>query len=151
MTENIILDDGYQETLSLTGEAKEYLKTAAGWAKFLAIVGFVSLGFTLLAAIFMGSILGSLAGMPGAEMYTGMAGWISVFYILFVALFFYPILCLYRFASKTQQALQNNNTQVLTEALGGLKSYFKFFGIMMAIFIGFYALILLLGLIGFMF
>ncbi|HZY79909.1 MAG TPA: hypothetical protein VFE50_10325 [Cyclobacteriaceae bacterium] len=130
--------------LNITGEGAGYLKETGGWAKFLAILGFVFIGLVILLAMFLGSIMGAM-GM-GTQM-AGMEIVLAVVYIGMAALYFFPILYLFRFATKAQEAVKLNDTQTLTTALENLKSHYKFIGILAAVIMGFYAVAILITLV----
>lgn len=128
--------------LHIDNYAKRFLAETAKWAKLLAIVGFVVIAFIILFAIamflFMGNLgelspeLGGMGGMMGAFM--------SVIYVAIGAIYFYPVWKLYQFATLTKQALNSDNTELLTQALEAQKSMFKFMGIFTIIILGIYGL-----------
>jgi len=134
---------GSSSEFGITTEIREYLKETAKWAKFISILAFVFLGlgviFSLGLSFFLGTALSELEGM-GAGFSTTF---ISVFYLIIIAIMFLPVLYLYRFASKMQVALANDDQIVLNESFMNLKSHYKFYGIFMAIVMGFYLLIFL--------
>ena len=137
--------------LMITETAKDYLAETAKWGKFLAIIGFVGIGFMVVVALgiilFGGTML---AGMPGGDPYAAVGGMalLGGIYLVGAALYFFPTLYLYRFSARTKRALQTNDTTTLTEALENLKSLYKFFGIITAIFVGIYALFFVIALVG---
>ncbi len=146
MESNQPLDSNFKEGLHLSGQSLGYLKETAKWGKFLAIVGFVMLGLVmlifLLLAIFVGST--GLAALDGPEsaVFGAMGAATIMFYVfLFIIFYFIPSLFLYRFATNMQIALRNEDSDTLQTSLSNMKSLFKFFGILTAIFLGLYALI----------
>ena len=46
----------FEMEMQLTETAKGFLKEIAKWAYFLSIMGYVMIGFIVLAALFMGTI-----------------------------------------------------------------------------------------------
>ena len=69
--ENKTLDESTvsNSNLNLDEEGQKYLKEGRGWAMFLAILGFIGMGFMVIGAIAMfamGGMLGSQLGFPGA-------------------------------------------------------------------------------------
>jgi len=135
-----------ESNLEVTDLAKMYLQETAKWAKFLAIVGFVGVGFMVILAIFVGTIFSALSALapsstpiPAQSMGFGM----TLLYLALAALYFFPCLYLYKFATKTKLALVNDDSEVLAEALENHKSMFKFMGIMTAVMIGLYAILFL--------
>jgi hypothetical protein len=135
--------------VQLSNSAKDFLKETAKWAYLLSIVGFVFLGLILILALFMfsvGSALGSaMGGMNGMGALGAMGGaFVGIVYILMALLYFFPILYLFKFASKTKKAIAENNTELLTNGIENLKSHYKFIGILMAIVLSFYALAIIM-------
>ncbi|HEX8060828.1 MAG TPA: hypothetical protein VF473_07825 [Cyclobacteriaceae bacterium] len=130
--------------LVINGESVGYLKESGGWARFLAIVGFVCVGFIVIIAFFVGAVFSSL-GMGGQL--AGMEFMVGLFYIGMAALWFFPTLFLFRFATNVLEAVQTNDTPALVAALKNLKSWFKFTGILTAIGVGFFVLFFIFGLL----
>ncbi|MUV04963.1 hypothetical protein GN157_14700 [Flavobacterium rakeshii] len=132
--------------LQITNESKEYLRVAAKWSGFLAIVGFVFLGLGALGGFSM-LALGSAMGSAMGGAMGGLSGSVfGIFYLLVVALAFIPTLYLYKFSSRTKQALLSNRTEDLTESMKNLKSYFRFMGIFTLIVIVLYILLIVIGI-----
>jgi len=147
------MEDNYLKTstfdsfeMQLSNTAKDFLKETAKWAYFLSIIGFVFLGLFVILAFFMfsaGSALGSMSGMGALGAMGGAA--IGVVYLLIALLYFFPILYLFKFASKTRKAFAENNTELLTDGIESLKSHYKFVGILMIIVISFYAVVFVIA------
>ncbi len=148
--ESEILDGNYASNQTgLSDAAKGFLGETAKWAKFIAIVNFVFIGFMVLGSFSAGAIFSSMPEMsdnPAFAMLSG--GMIAAVYLIFSLIWFIPTLYSYQFATKTQRALKLNDEPILTEAFGKLKSHYKFWGIFMAIIVGFYALMIVFGIFG---
>ena len=121
----------------------------AKWAKFLGIVGFVGTGLMVLLALvimFTGSMGAAFAqaGLPmaGAGMIFGLI------YLGVALLYFFPSRFTYQFSQRLNAALQHDDDIMLAQSLEPLKSLFKFYGILIAIALVFYALMLVFGIIG---
>ncbi|MFK7937498.1 MAG: hypothetical protein AB8G22_28540 [Saprospiraceae bacterium] len=150
------LDSGmYAGGLELETAAREYLRESAKWAKFLSIVGFVMIGFMVIAAFFVGamfSTMGNFQGIDGADELAGLGmlsgGFITAMYLAFAALYFFPTLYFYRFSTKTKLAIESGSSTDLTAGLENLKSCFKFWGIFMIVILGIYALFFVIGIAG---
>lgn len=127
--------------LTITGEGAGYLKETGGWAKFVAILGFFFVGVIVVVAFFYWFAYGKHGN-------TGFQTAMTAFYLVMAALYFFPILYLFRFATKVVEAVKSGDTQTLTAALENLKSHYKFIGILMAIILGLYALGFLVAIIG---
>ena len=124
----------------------EYLKEAAKWGKFLAIVGFVVVGLIAVGSLFMGTIFSNL---PQGDMPLPFPSSIlTVMYLLMALLYFFPTLYLYQFSTKTLEAIARKEDNLLENGLEKLKSLFKFMGVLTVIVLGFYALAFVVSMIG---
>ena len=139
-----IIDDNLGG-FAFSSEIKSYLAETAKWGKFLAIVGFVFIGLMALFGLFFGSFMSNFAG---GELFPVSPMIFTVMYLLIAALYFFPVLYLYRFSTKMQVALRLDNERDLTESFSNLKSLYKFMGIMTAVILGIYALLFVFGAIG---
>ena len=128
--------------LQLNQTAVQYLKESAKWSLFLAIMGFIGIAFMIIAAISMGTLMSSgLGSSPGMGAMAGMGGILSGVYIVMALLYFFPIYYLYKYATDMKNALNSRNNDMLTGALGYLKSHHKFLGVSMIVIISLYILI----------
>lgn len=134
------------EDARLTDESAQLLMKAAGWAKFLAIVGFIVYGLLIIGSIIGASTMSKIgvqmAGNPaygvqrmhGMYNYPGMFSWGFAITIIIVAIiYFIPLYFLLRFGTKTQQAFEIGDTSSLTEGFHGLKNFFMIMGIFIII------------------
>jgi len=130
--------------LVLTTDAKYFLHTAARWANFLAILGFIVTGLIALGALFwlaFGSTIATTmsqmpqnqvgAGMP--SLYSGLVGAmgsaVGIIYLLIAAFYFFYSFYLYRFATSSKRAVLFNSVTDITKGFENLKSFFKLWGI----------------------
>ncbi|RDV12550.1 hypothetical protein DXT99_22555 [Pontibacter diazotrophicus] len=137
--------------LRITPPSAEFLRTAARWGKFLAIIGFVMIGFMVLMALGIGAFMSGM--MQGMNNTTGVmsalgSSFFSIFYLLFALLYFFPVLYLYRFSSKVQRALDLQSETEIDEAFKNLKSLLKFMGVLTIIVLAFYVLSILVVFLG---
>jgi hypothetical protein len=127
--------------LHMDQQSFNYFGEAAKWAKFIAIIGFVFCGLMVVVALFAGTIFASMFSAMGS---TGMGmvggGAFTVVYLIFAALWFFPCLYLFRFATQMQSAIQSNEQNKLQLSIRNLKSYFRFLGILFIVILSFYAL-----------
>ena len=133
----------------LPPEALAYLRESGRWASFLSVIGFIFCGIFLIIALFIGTVFSYLGRISPAysNFPQGGFGIVSVFYIgLDVLYFFFPFY-LYRFADRIKKGVVFNDSFNVTEALRNLKSFFKLWGIFTIIFVGLYALILIIVVI----
>lgn len=152
MNQDTILDsyEG-QSNFFLNSQGIEYIRETAKWAKFLAIVGFVMIGFMVIFSLMFGAFSSTILsqaqtapGYPGAGF--PIASFV-VLYLLLAVLYFFPTLYLFRYATKTQSAIRSANNDLLIEGLGYMKSVFKFWGILTIVILGLYALIFLFAIL----
>jgi hypothetical protein len=139
--------------LSIDHESSQYLTETARWGKFLAIVGFVTCGLLAIASFFIGAIMSrSPFAAYSADGAAGAAGAIggtlvTLLYLAFALLYFFPCLFLYQFSVRLKAALRDNDQVKLNQSLKSQKSLFKFVGILTIIVLAFYALALVVVVI----
>ena len=141
-----------QNNLTLSDQAVDALRVSGKWCMFLAIIGFIGLGFLLILAVFMYAVMSSVPdmamagagpGMPtgmGGGIFAAMKGFLSGLYVVLAIVYFFPVYYLYKYAKGMKMALDSSNSDTLTEALVNLKSHHKFLGIMTIVMISLYIL-----------
>ncbi|HEY4875961.1 MAG TPA: DUF5362 family protein [Puia sp.] len=139
--------------LQIDAQSNNHLSQAAKWAKFLAIVGFVFCGLLIIWGIYMEIVLnsfGRLNGEAGAP-FGAFSNFGGAFFLTFAIagaiLYFFPCLYLFRFGSKMQTALRNNDQNTLTNSFSNLKSFYKFLGILTIIFLAIYLFSILMVMV----
>ena len=129
--------------LVISTQSKNFLKYAAKWASFLAIVGFLTLGLLVLIGIVMlligSQVSGVLGGAPIALF--------SVIYIGMAVLYFFPIYYLFLFGQKIKKAVKSTNQNELDAGFENLKSCFKFLGIFTLVILSLYILMFLVAIL----
>lgn len=134
--------------LQLDQPSTAYLGEAAKWAKFLAIMGFIFCGLMIIIALFAGSIIGAAVSAAGSGMSSMLGtGFFTTIYLIIGAIYFFPCLYLFRFASQMQDAIRNHEQNRLQDSFKNLKSCFKFMGILIIIMLCFYVLVIIGGMI----
>ena len=133
-----------EHSMVLTQEAQYYLQQAGKWAKFLGIMGFIGCGFLLLAAVFAGSLIGLMTKFsPTPNPALAIMGpTLGIVYFLMAVLFFFVNYNLFLFGSRVQQGVAYINNEMVTGALGKLKSFFKIKGIILIVVLSIYLLII---------
>ncbi len=124
-------------------EISECLMEASKWGKFLAIVGYVVMGFFVLLALFMIVGFSFMAKATGKVFSTF---WIGLVYMVFACIYYIPITYLYRFSVQMKKAVQSNDESLYTSGFQNLKSLFKFLGIFTIVILLLYGLILVIAL-----
>jgi hypothetical protein len=128
--------------LQVSPQALSYLSESAKWGKFLAIMGFIICGITVVLAFFLPVFLTQLPPyntLP-SEFNSGMKVTMTIVYLLLALLFFFPCFYLYKFSVKMQSAVKMVSQENFDESLMNLKSILKFYGIFTIIILSFYAL-----------
>ena len=134
--------------ITLSFQARKFLIEAAKWARLLSILGFVMVGIMVIFSLFAGTMFSALSDVTDSPMPTFSGAFVSIVYIAVAALYFFPILYLFRFARGIKLALYSHDDSSLTSAFENLKSHYKFIGILAIITVSFYALALIFGLMG---
>jgi uncharacterized BrkB/YihY/UPF0761 family membrane protein len=87
--------------LHLNHTALDYLRESAKWSMFLAILGFIGIGFLALVAIIMTSVMSVMPDTPGPL--GAVKGVVSIFYLVIAVIYLFPVYYLYRYASNTKK------------------------------------------------
>lgn len=103
------------------------------WARLLSVLGFISIGFMVIAGI-ANMVLFSKLGVEDAA-FPGTA--FVAMNLLMGILYFFPSLFLFRFASSIDRLMDGGSATEMEEALEHQKSFWKFVGVIALIFTGF--------------
>ena len=98
--------------MEFTGRSMSYLSEARRWTMFLSIIGFIGIGFMMIAAIFM---LTASSLIPDLPLLGGAA--LTVFFLLFALLYFFPVYYLLKFSTLSKLAIEGNDSKLLEEAM----------------------------------
>jgi hypothetical protein len=140
--------------LSIDNTAKAHLNETARWARFLSIAGFIFLGLIIIAGIVFTMFLSkTMSGMTDSEYggigaIAGMGVGMAFFYILIAAVWFFPILYLYRFSNSLRKAVVSDDQQALNIAFQNLKICLRYVGIVTIIILAIYAIAIVVGVAG---
>lgn len=129
-----------ENKVELNELAIDSLRTSAKWSTFLSIIGFIGLGFMLLAALLVGSVFSTMSDNMGMAMnpMAGIMKFMPLFYVFLAAIYFFPVYYLFKYASGMKKALNFRNSEMVAESLSYLKSHHKFLGIMTIVVISLY-------------
>ena len=131
----------------LTGAAVGFLQESAKWSKFMAIIGFIGIGLMVLVSLFMAIGFSAMSASTMPELPFPMSVF-SILYVLFAAIYFFPVYYLYQYATKTSAALHSKNKQLLADGLENLKSHHKFLGIFTLIIVSLYGFLFVFAILG---
>lgn len=140
---------GEATEMLITFEAEGYMREAGKWANFLGSAGFIFSILTIVSAFSVGSVVGKLQQNYGAGLDPkALSSGLSLMYFLFGVLIFIPSLYLYQFGGALKKGFEYGDQINLNLAFQKLKSYFRFFGILIISFIVFYLMVLIGTLAG---
>jgi hypothetical protein len=123
-----------ENKIELENLAVESLTNIRKWTRFLAVAGFVYIGIMLV--IFTLPLFGGMNSHLGY-------GFISfIFIAIMVLIYFFPLYFLYKFSQRTKVALENQNSESLTEALNYLHYHYRYIGILFIVLLSIYLLFL---------
>ena len=111
------------------------LQQTKPWVRFISVITFLGSAFMVLGGLFMIFIMASgVAHAAAPEM--AVVGFI---YLVMAFIYIIPGVFLWKYADRIALFIQNRSTGTLASALEAQKSFWKFVGILMIIFIIFYA------------
>ena len=153
-----ILDDG---VVHLSGNANEQpldgttantIIEAAKWGKYYLIIAAVGLVLQPVFQYFnMRKVEAGLEGVD-TDMLLGVQLGTQIFtYMLMIAVFGYPVYRFYEFVTKTPIAIEKQNHQGFLAGIDGLRSTYKYLGIATLVIIGLYLLLIVIGIVAFVF
>jgi len=136
-------------SLAIDPVTKAHLSETAKWARFLAIVGFILLGLLVVGGISVALFVDRpIDSYGGNGVFDGFGVGLSFLYIIAAVIWFFPLLFLYRFASRMKTALSGNDQNALNISFENLKSCLRYVGVITIIVFAVYALLLAFAIIG---
>ncbi len=143
--------------LEVTDAVKAHLTNAARWGRFLAIIGFVGIGFTVLLGLFFGAFMNMLTSdLYNDDLYgDGISSFAilspmfyTILYLLIAAVYFFPVLYLYQFSSRMLRAIPDQDQYALERSFSSLNRLFKFMGIITIVILALYGFVLFFAVLG---
>lgn len=140
--------------LSIDPVTKEHLTETAKWARFLAIVGMISLALLVLLGIYMSTVLASTMntqfeddfGSGRANPFAAMGAGLAIVYIIIAVIWFFPFLFLLRFSNQMRAALGGNDQNLLNNSFQNLKASLRYVGVVTIIILVIYALVFVIAI-----
>jgi hypothetical protein len=130
-------------TIEIGQESLKHLNSIRKWAMFLAIMGFILLGLVVLIGLIAGTFLTAFSSdvaNPGIPTYL-----IYIIIFAMAAVYFFPVLFMFRFSKYTAHAVQKLDKQELNKAFKFLKYYFTYIGILIIIVLSIYLVALIVA------
>ena len=135
--------------LFVTEEMRSHFYEMAKWSGFLAIVGFVFTGLTVVSSFTIGAAIGTNPELAGLKPFAGLGSLgFTIVGLLYAFAIFYPSLLLFKYSASAKLGVLYGDQHSLNEAMGNLKSLFKYWGIMTIILISLYVILLLSTIMG---
>jgi len=136
--------------LTISEDIRSFIYESSKWTRFLSIIGFVFTGLMVMLSLSVGAIMTSMNSMVGAQNnpYAALgSGFLTVLLLISAAIYFYPSFILFKFSSAAKQAVLYGDQESLSEAMKKMKSFFKFWGILIIVLLGFYALAIISAIV----
>ncbi len=130
-----------EENLHPSPPALDLYNRAAGWAKFLAIVGLAVVVLLLVGASYCIHLLHTTPNLKEVDenlpwVATSLAWGMPVMALIYGI----PMLMLFRFASSARRSARTLDQQALEESFRRLHSFFRYMGILAIVVFGIYFL-----------
>ena len=119
------------------------LNTARKWAMFLAIIGFIFFGIMIVVGLIAGTFLKAFSS--GENNFGINESLMFIPVILIAAIYFFPILFLFRFSKFISKAIKTLDKLYFHKAIKNLKYYFAYIGILVIIVLSVYFIILIVA------
>ena len=131
-----------KKNLEFDQETLKNLNAIRKWSMFLALLGFIVVGFLLIAGLVAGTFFSFFRSDE-----VGLGVLESLTFILSViigAVYFMPVLFLFRFSRQTAKALRSSGQEDFRKAFRNLRAFFTYIGILAIIVILIYIAALLI-------
>ncbi|MCK3682996.1 DUF5362 family protein [Maribellus sp. YY47] len=130
------------KNLEITGDINVHLTDAGKWASFLSVLGFIFIGLIVMGGFVMSLVFAFIpsSAFGGHSIFPFPMFLIGFLYLIIGAVYFFPILYLFRFSSRIKQALRFKDQEKLSSAFMNLKAHYRFIGIMMIVGLALYAM-----------
>ncbi|MFK8058091.1 MAG: hypothetical protein AB8F78_18330 [Saprospiraceae bacterium] len=157
MNEEIIDDgvvhlSGSESSQPLDANTANTIMEAAKWGKLYLILAAIGLVLQPIIQYFNMRKAQAALGVEGDTYLVAAQMGTQLFtYIITFAILGYPIYRFYEFVTKTPLAIERQAQSGFVEGISGLKSTFKYLGIATLVFIGFYVLLVVIGIAAFVF
>ncbi|MFZ6051524.1 hypothetical protein [Halocola ammonii] len=125
--EDSTLDSKFNTEIGLTSYTLDYLQSAAKWAKFLSIVGFIGVALMVFLAFWVGNSFSAIGRGFGINQLGGLV--FTIIYLVLAAVYFFPVFFLFRFSSKALIAIRRIDQHEMDESFSNLKAMFQYMGI----------------------
>ncbi|RYE29762.1 MAG: hypothetical protein EOP42_13665 [Sphingobacteriaceae bacterium] len=142
-------ENGEATEMLLTFEAESFLRETGKWAHFIGLAGFIFSILTIISAFSVSAIVGKLQQTYGTGLDAkALSSGLSFLYFAFGVLLFIPSLYLFQFAAGLKNGFNYGDQSSVNFAFQRLKSYFRFWGILIITLIVFYTMVFIAAIAG---
>lgn len=127
--------------IEIGSEILNNLNSTRKWTTFLSVLGFIFLGLLIVAGLTTSLFLTTFKtqeanlGIPESAM--------IIIFVVVGAIYFFPVLFLFRFSRKTRDAILNLDSKKLLKGLNNLRLYFMYIGVMVIVVLSIYVVALI--------
>lgn len=117
------------------------LNSTRKWTMFISVLGFIFLGFLLVAGLATSLFL---TAFKSKEVNLGIPeSLMIVVFVVIAAIYFFPVFFLFRFSRNMRDAIQNLDQNKLEKGFRNLRLYFTYIGVLIIIVLSIYVLALI--------
>lgn len=117
--------------IEFTEKSINHIRKLRKWTMFFSILGFIFMGICIVLIPFL--LFVASFNIPFGNAYLTL---LPLFLIM--ALYFYPVYCLYLFSSNSKKAISNSDSNSFEIAFKYLKLHYRFMGILVIIMLSLY-------------
>ena len=99
----------------------------------------------MVLALFSGVIFSAIPQAQQVPFDLGIA--MTIVYLLFAVLYFFPVYYLMQFSNKMKKALATKDDEILADAFQVLKSHYKFIGVFTIITMSLYVMVIVVSIV----
>jgi hypothetical protein len=134
--------------LQIDSIAHAHLKETAVWARFLGIVGIIISALLVFTAFFAGSMMSQMETSPysTARVSSFGSGFLTVVYLIGAAIGFFLSILIYRFGTRTKNALLTSDQESLNSGLSNLRVLFRAYGIITIVYLAIIVIAMISGI-----
>lgn len=142
MKENLEPVPGTNQSGVITPAMIQSISGLGPWTRFLAIMGFISVGFMLIVSAFLlvaGIVGGSITRDPGGAVVSIM---MTVMYVIMAVVYIFPALYLWQIAGAVVRIKNGAVREGMETALEKHRKFWKFAGILVIVFLVLYPIMM---------
>jgi hypothetical protein len=137
------MENSIENKMELGPSDLKNLNSTRKWTMFLSVLGFIFLGLLIVVGVATSTFL---TAFKSKEVNLGVPeSLMIVLFIIIAAIYFFPVLFLFRFSRNTRDAIHNHDKLKLEKAFRNLRTYFTYIGVLVIIVLSIYLLALVVA------